>query len=79
MNASISILRPRVFEPEELETIGRSFDVVATIIPKDMQTKEVMDSIAKRMLVRFSVYNFTPTEITLDALCWLRWEERMVI
>jgi|SwirhisoilCB2_FD_contig_31_28205736_length_280_multi_3_in_0_out_0_1 hypothetical protein len=79
MNATVSRLRPDVLEPEELEALGSAFDIVASIIPEQLQTPTLMDTIAKRMLVRAAAGKLNTTELYLESLCWLRFEQRMAI
>ncbi len=79
MNATISRLRPDVLEPEELEALGSAFDVVASIIPEQQQTPALMETIAKRMLVRAAAGKLNTTELYLESVCWLRFEQRMAI
>ena len=79
MNATVSRLRPDVLEPEELEALGSAFDFVASIIPEQLQTPPLMETVAKRMLVRAAAGKLNTTELYLESLCWLRFEQRMAI
>jgi hypothetical protein len=79
MNATISRLRPDVLEPDELQALGSAFDIVASIIPEQMQTPALMETVAKRMLLRAAAGKLNTTELYLESLCWLRFEQRMAI
>jgi hypothetical protein len=79
MTASVSLLRPSVLEPEALEAIGRAYDMVALVVPEESQSKELMESIAKRMLMQAAAGKCVTIELYLESLRWLRLHDRAAI
>jgi hypothetical protein len=72
-------LRPEVLMPEELEALGSAFDFVSSIIPDELQDPELMEAIAKRMLMRVAAGKLNIVELYLESLCWLRVDMQLAI
>jgi hypothetical protein len=79
MTASVSLLRPEVLEPAELEALGRAYDTIAGVIPKEMQSQALMEAVARRILRRAAAGKVNTAELFLESLCWIRCEERIAI
>lgn len=79
MTASVSLLRPEVLEPAELEALGRAYDTVASVIPKEMQSGALMEAIARRIIRRAAAGKVNTTDLFLESLCWTRSQERIAI
>jgi hypothetical protein len=81
MTASVSLLRPEVLWPEELEAIGRALDMIMLVIPEELHENrnEMREAIAKHMLARGSRDGINTLDLYLECLRWLRWEERLAI
>jgi hypothetical protein len=79
MTASVSLLRPEVLEPAELEALGRAYDIVASVIPKEMQSRALMEAIARRILRRAAAGKVDTAGLFLESLCWIRCDKRMAV
>ena len=65
-----------VFEPEDLHAMSVAFENACSAIPKSLQTKELREAIARRILMHASGGERDSVKLYLECLSFLRVEER---